>query len=100
MFKHTLALGIGCFVADIDRMSSAEFSGWLEYAQLFPFGSQRDNMHAALISQAVVNTSLTGSGKAAGIDDFMFKSEIVRERDKLKGLMSFMLQISEVKKDG
>ena len=48
---HRLALALGRTVAELGvTMSSSELSDWIDYYKIEPWGSWRDNYHAALIA--------------------------------------------------
>lgn len=81
-------------------MSSAEFSDWQHYHNLYPFGTARDNMHAGLIAQQIANSNLNQGQRPYSLDDFMLKSAECKEREATQSLMAFMLQISEGKEHG
>lgn len=54
-------------------MSSAEFSEWMEFYQLEPFGREADFQGYALTAATIVNRSLQKGEKAVKVDDFMPK---------------------------
>ena len=99
MFKHRLALALGCFVDDINhRMSSAELQDWQAYESAEPFGAKRDNYHAGLIAALIHNLHCDERDAPLSPDDFMLKSDAQRARESTRSLMRFMLQISEPEK--
>ena len=55
-----------------DRMSSREFTEWMIYSQIEPFGPARLDYHAALISTVVANSN----GNKMSPDDFIKPFEI------------------------
>lgn len=54
-------------------MSSAEFSEWLEFYKLEPFGRDAAFEGHALVTATIVNRSLGKNEKPAQVDDFMPK---------------------------
>lgn len=57
MFWHRLALAFGATVEELqDRMSSAEFTRWIAYANLEPFGYPMQNWRHGVSTAALVNT--------------------------------------------
>lgn len=60
-------------------MSSHEFTEWMAFAQLEPFGEERADFRAALIAMIVANANRDPKRKQAPytIDDFM----LFREKD-------------------
>lgn len=59
-------------------MSSHEFTHWIAYYNLHPFGVERDNAHAGLIASMIGNAHRGKHGKPFNPSDFMFQSD--RER--------------------
>ena len=58
MFKFRLAAHLGMTVSELDsRMSSREFTEWMVYAQIEPFGPVRQDYHASLISTVIANSN-------------------------------------------
>lgn len=43
------------------RMSSAEFTGWMAYAELEPFGPLREDARAGVIAATAVNIATAGA---------------------------------------
>lgn len=60
-------------------MSSAEFTEWMAYYQLEPFGQERDNWHAAVIASTMANVMRT-KGRGVDVDDFMLKTKPARKQ--------------------
>ena len=72
---HRLALGLGGrSIGEWQHsMGAGEFADWCSYWREEPWGSWRDNMHSAVLTAAVIN-STPGRKKAVRPDDFMLKS--------------------------
>jgi len=47
------------------RMSSAEFSGWLRYAELEPFGPRREDERAGVVASLIANIARVLSSTGA-----------------------------------
>ncbi len=72
----TLALALGRTVSELEAsMSSSEFSEWIEYYQLEPFGQWRDNWHAAQIAALLFNANRGKTQQPLKAQDFMFATE-------------------------
>jgi hypothetical protein len=99
-FKHRLALALGCFVHDIDRLPSSALTDWIAYYSLEPFGQERENFHAAIVASTVANAS--GSKKRFKPDDFMIKDPEQQKRKRFakfkEGLRSLAKKKSEPSK--
>jgi hypothetical protein len=55
-FWHTLALALGATVEELQaRMSSSEFSSWLAFYRLEPFGEVRADFRTGLLCATVAN---------------------------------------------
>ncbi|HWV23262.1 MAG TPA: hypothetical protein VNZ58_03655 [Thermomicrobiales bacterium] len=69
----------------LDRMSSREFSEWMAYYELEPFGEERADFRQALTTSAVVNSvqAQTKHPKWSKPADFMpFRHESKQEPNK------------------
>ena len=75
-------------------MSSAEFSDWIAFYALHPFGSERDNLHTAMLASLFANAHRSKEQQPFGVEDFMLRTAEERERQNASQLMSFMLQMS------
>ena len=55
IFKHRLALALGCFVRDInERMDADELAGWREYSTIEPFGFPREEARFGTIAANIM----------------------------------------------
>ena len=52
-------------------MSSREFSEWMQYAELEPFGPLRDNLHAGMVAATMANAWRDKKHKAVKPTDFL-----------------------------
>lgn len=68
-----LAAQFGCPVGElIDRMSSAEFTYWVEFHAMYPFGPDADLWRSAVVASTVANTGgKRKDGKAWQVKDFL-----------------------------
>lgn len=76
-------------------MSSSEFSEWIEYYQLEPFGAWRDNWHSAQIAALVFNANRGKTQKALSANDFMF---LTQEDKAEKDQAEFFASLASVAK--
>lgn len=79
----------------LDRMSSREFTEWLAYYELEPFGEQRADLRAALIASVIANAHRDPKKKPYKAADFLLfpeKTEPTSEdlRSKFVSLTSNM----------
>lgn len=56
-------------------MSSAEFSQWVAYYNLHPFGTERENVHSAMIATMIGNANRGQNKPPFKVDDFMYQSD-------------------------
>ncbi len=54
------------------EMSAAEYLDWQEFETLEPFGSWRDNWHAAMVATILANAFRSSSSRPSKISDFMY----------------------------
>lgn len=53
-------------------MSSTEFSEWMIYAELEPFGSLRDDQRSGVIAATLANVNAGKSSKTYTYEDFLY----------------------------
>lgn len=89
---HRLALGLGKTIGEIEAtMGASELDDWLRYWQAEPWGTTRDNLHAALITSTLINVMGGGSkGRAASIGDFMFSSRAERAAEQTSASLNWL----------
>lgn len=80
-------------------LSSTELSYWMAFYSLHPFGSERDNIHAALIASTIANVNRGKSQHPFTAQDFMLKNEHQQEKEKASELISFMTRLSGKQND-
>lgn len=76
-----MALCLGRTVRELEsELSAKEFMEWLEYDRLEPFGTVRDNWHAAVIASMSLAPH-TKDGKAPSLSQFFYVDpETAREK--------------------
>lgn len=67
----------------LSRMSSSEFSEWMAYAQIEPFGEERQDVRQAIIACTVAN-SVPRKGRPYTVNDFMPKFRQPMTDDEIK----------------
>lgn len=73
-------------------MSSAEFTEWMLYFQIEPFGAVRDNAHAGLIASTVANCH---SKRKFKYSDFMFTDPEDRKKAETKNVLAWMQSVAK-----
>ena len=75
MFWFRLALHLGGTVAELkERMSSSEFTAWMCYYKMTPFGDDREDLRAALVAYTVAATTPRKRGaKPIKMQDFVLE---------------------------
>lgn len=71
-------------------MSSSEYSHWLAFYQLYPFGPERDNLHAAIIAATVANVHRGKQQTPFTPDSFMLKTGDDRPNKGFDELVAFL----------
>lgn len=67
-----MALALGRTVSELEAsLSSTEFTEWMAYYTLEPFGQWRDNWHSAQLASLLYNIN-RGKNKALETADFMY----------------------------
>lgn len=75
--------------SEIESWSARDLADFMEYDQLQPFGSERDNWHAALIAQIIAAAHTARNRKPPSVKDFMFVDEQTRQEDKVVEMDQF-----------
>ena len=72
-------MALGRTIAELDaEMSSEEFTGWLAYYAIEPFGAERDNIHAGIIASTIANVD-GGTRRTWTARDFMVIDKTARQ---------------------
>jgi len=86
---------LGRTVAELENsLGSGELTEWYSYYRLEPFGQWRDNYHAAILAEAIYNSS-GRIKKPAKLHDFMIEPKQVKEQRKTKEMISFMRNVAK-----
>ena len=62
----------------------------MEYERLEPFGSWRDNWHAAMIASAIANAFRKKGAPPIGMHEFMYADPETAQEEKDKELIAFL----------
>jgi hypothetical protein len=54
-----------------ERISSNEFTDWMAYAELEPFGEERADLRAGIIASTIANVNRGRHSRSYGARDFM-----------------------------
>lgn len=92
-----MALSLGRTVAEIESdMSAKELLEWMAYDQIEPFGTVRDNFHAAIVA-AMSLAPHTKDGKPPPLSQFFYVDpETARER-RDRAMIAWLDARSQVK---
>lgn len=80
-------------------MSAREFSEWLAYWKLEPWGSWRDNWHSANLTALLFNIH-RGKRSAMKPKDFMYEDRVVSVQRMAKTFSAKMRALVEGQKNG
>jgi len=81
-----------------ERMPSSEVTSWLAYYKLEPFGSERDNWHAATIASILVNANLKKGKPPAQPSDFMYVDRTTTLQSKTQSFYEGLKRLAKRKK--
>lgn len=81
-------------------LGAAEYERWKAYYRQEPWGTFRDNLHAAQIASTVANYGFRKPKRAATVDDFLIKTKEERSADNRTKLLSFFRAMSVKGKPG
>ena len=83
-------------VAELNsRMSGREFSQWMEFYALEPFGPVRDNLHAGQIAAMLFNANRGKGRRPMSANDFLLMSERERMEQRTKKTMGAIKAIAK-----
>jgi len=63
-------------------MSSGEFSQWIKYFEIEPFGAYRDNFHTGTIAAILANVNRGKNGRSYSVNDFMYKDQTTQRDER------------------
>ena len=72
-------------------MDSDEFTHWIAYNQIDPFGNERADHHAAMVAYV---TAQKGSKKKLKFQDFLLKFEKPKRMTKAQDIMAYFRNLS------
>ena len=83
----------------LGELGSRELSEWMAYAQVEPFGVERENLHAGIVAATVANVNRAKGKKALQPSDFLldFKQQAKSggsEGDNMAAMMAMMAQLA------
>lgn len=82
-------------------MSAGEFQGWQAFYKINPFGSLRDNWHAALVASILHNANRKRNSPEAKMSEFFYvDAETARKKNEARMLSWLMANSVEKKANG
>lgn len=63
-------------------MTSAQYTEALAYYNLHPWGPERDNLHAGIITAAIINSTPRKNPKTVKPSDFMLIDQVSKEEEE------------------
>lgn len=98
MFTHRLALALGKTVGELSAtMGSSEFSDWLKYYEVEPWGAVRDNLHAGQIASTLVKLFGSKRRKAPEAADFVLRPLRARKNEETNRSLSWLRAVAKRK---
>lgn len=77
-------------------MSSDEFTHWIAYYSLEPFGQERDNIHAGIVASTLANIN-GGSRKTWTAKDFMVIDKVTRQKQSTAQFLTGLKALAKKK---
>ena len=77
-------------------MGSGEYSRWVDYYSVEPWGAYRDNLHAGIIASAVYGLT-PRRGKALTPSDFILKTHAEQREESLREGVSRLKMVAKPK---
>lgn len=89
MFR--LALSLGCTIRELEaRMSSREFSEWIAYSGIEPWGEDRADLRAGILASLTANINRGKGAKPFRPSDFMPYRNHDKKAEEVEDLKSFL----------
>jgi hypothetical protein len=89
MFR--LALSMGCTIRELEaRMNSREFSEWMAYYGIEPWGEERGDLRVAMLTSLTANINRRKGSKPLRPVDFMPYHERDEKKDETTDLKDFL----------
>lgn len=92
-----MALGFGLMPSEVDQIGTRDYDLLVRYWQAEPWGTWRDNLHAALIA-AQARAPYLKKGAKNDLNDFMAIDPFERQRKAASGIIELLKAISTRKK--
>ena len=71
----------------LSEISSRQFAEWMAYAQLEPFGEERDDLRMGIVASTIANVNRGKDKKPYKPSDFMPSFEPVSEEEQVAQLL-------------
>lgn len=81
-------------------MPVSEFKYWMAYDNLYPFGDDRNNIHAGLIASTIANVNRGKNQAPSTAQDFMLMPTETRNAQKTNSFVAFLNTHAVRKEDG
>lgn len=87
-------------IGQIDQMPSSEFTEWMAFYEIEPFGPSRDNVHSAMICSLLYNANRGKRQEALTVTDFMLKDVDAKRESDTAQFMSGLRSLAKRKENG
>lgn len=82
---------LGRTVSELEAsMSSSEFTQWMAFYNVQPFGPERDNVHAGIVASTVANANRGKSQRPFAVSDFVLKPKDPEPANPFGNLVAFL----------
>lgn len=96
MFRHRLALQLGCTVEELSaRLSSSALTRWMAFYELDPWGSWRDNFHMARLA-ALYTQAHSKPNAEISLSDFFYQDPEQAHQDTQEAIRLRFLALAGV----
>jgi hypothetical protein len=75
-----------------ERMSAREFAAWQDFYQRNPFGSWRDNFHAAMMCSLTYNIN---SKSNKNLDEFFFRTKEEASKQSTENTLNSLMAMAK-----
>lgn len=75
---------------EVLAMSSLQFTYWIEYYRMEPFGPLRDNIHTGIIASQIFNSNRGRSTPAVSPNDFILKNKRQKQESSVSAFIEFL----------
>ena len=83
-----------------EQMPARLFHEWMEYERLEPFGSWRDNYHAALVSMILVNAHRDPKRSPVGMAEFFYRDPETAQHERDQEMLNELRARKKPKEKG